>query len=32
MPIMRLWHGEVAIDQADEYGQYMGMRFFTRNN
>ena len=23
MPIMRLWHGEVAIDQADEYEQFM---------
>ncbi len=23
MAIMRLWHGEVAIDQADEYEQFM---------
>jgi len=23
MAMMRLWHGEVAIDQADEYKQFM---------
>lgn len=23
MAMMRLWHGEVAIDQADEYEQFM---------